>query len=391
MRIALINTLYPPHLVGGAERSVHELARGLAGRGHAVAVLTLSPDGPVEVMTGVDGVEVHRIALADDWPFGEAAADRGAVRRLGWHVREARRRAEASAVATALRTFWPDVVSTHNIAGFGTRVWGLLPGVPHVHTLRDYYLLCVRTTRYRESSGPCARTCLDCAVLTRPRRRARRHPEVVVGLTHHVVDVHRAAGVFPAGQVYRVIGNDPSPVEVPHRLVTRLRAVGYLGRLERAKGLPLLLEAARMGELDGIELVVAGSGTGDQEAAVRALVDRGVAVTFLGQVPPADVLSRVDVLAVPTQWAEPFGRVAAEARAAGVPVLAADVGGLPESLAGYERSRLVTRYQDPLAWAEALRDWRAGWQPVAVGGRPPTTSYPGVTVQYEDLYHELLG
>lgn len=384
MRVALVNTLYPPFAVGGAERSVEELAQGLQARGHAVAVLTLTPNSPPDSEVDADGVEIHRITLADDWPFGAA---RSAVRRLGWHAREWRRVVETAAVDDVLRAFRPDVLHTNNIAGFGTRVWGLAPDVPRVHTLRDYYLMCVKTTRYRDTAGRCAGTCLDCRVLTQPRLHARGRPDVVVGLTPHIVEVHRAAGVFPAAQDYRVISNSPAAVEVPPRRVDQLATVGFLGRFERAKGLPLLVQAVRAA---GLRLVVAGRGTPEQEALVRELAAGDPSVVLLGQVPPAELLAAVDVLAVPTQWDEPYGRVAAEARSAGVPVLASAVGGLPFTLKGGPCSRLVERFDDPEAWTRALQDLRTQWQPVEVGG-PPQPVGQDAAVAYEALFGELIG
>lgn len=384
MRVALVNTLFRPHLVGGAERSVDELATGLSERGHDVAVFTLTPNAQQSRTEDPAGFAVHRIPLADDWPFGEHAASRSALQRLAWHVRESHRSRETAALSRALRDFEPDVLHTNNIAGFGTGVWGVLGDVPVVHTVRDYYLLCVRTTQYREDLGACAAPCRSCRALTVPRRHSRHRPDVVVGLTQHVLDVHR--DVFPAGQPVRVIGNAPTPVPVVPRTVHRLSTVGYLGRLEQAKGLPMLLDAvAAVGDL---QLVVAGGGTPDQEAQVRARAERDPSVVFLGRAAPADILDRVDVLAVPTQWAEPFGRVAAEARAAGLPVLASRAGGLPESLDGHPHARFVDDYVSPAGWTRALREWRDAWEPVAVGAgiASPVADVVG---EYEALYAQV--
>ena len=55
-------------------------------------------------------------------------------------------------------------------------------------------------------------------------------------------------------------------------------------------------------------------------------------VHFIGALPdPWTALAGMDVLAVPSRM-EPFGRVAAEGQLAGVPVVAADAGGLPDAV-----------------------------------------------------------
>ncbi|QDV17765.1 D-inositol 3-phosphate glycosyltransferase [Gimesia panareensis] len=58
------------------------------------------------------------------------------------------------------------------------------------------------------------------------------------------------------------------------------------------------------------------------------------------------------ILLVPSQWPEAFGRVAAEAQAAGVPVLASAQAGLRESV-GHAYS-LVENYRSPAAWLSTL-------------------------------------
>jgi glycosyltransferase involved in cell wall biosynthesis len=74
---------------------------------------------------------------------------------------------------------------------------------------------------------------------------------------------------------------------------------------------------------------------------------------MLGGVPRADrLMPWFDVLAVPSRE-EAFGRVAAEALAAGVPVAAADVDGLPE-IVGPGRGGELVPPGDPAALAEAL-------------------------------------
>jgi glycosyltransferase involved in cell wall biosynthesis len=84
-------------------------------------------------------------------------------------------------------------------------------------------------------------------------------------------------------------------------------------------------------------------------------LDLAGAVRFLGQredIP--EILRGVDLLLVPS-WEEPFGRAIVEAMAAGVPVLATEVGGPPEILdaEGGEQCGLVLPPRRPDLWAEA--------------------------------------
>lgn len=112
--------------------------------------------------------------------------------------------------------------------------------------------------------------------------------------------------------------------------------VGYVGRLERYKGVDVLLRAAAARPAWRIE--VSGDGPAGGELIALA-VELGIddRVSFLGFT-AADALAeryrRLDVLAMPSLpwpgWREQFGRVAVEAMAAGVPVVASRTGALPD-------------------------------------------------------------
>jgi glycosyltransferase involved in cell wall biosynthesis len=98
-----------------------------------------------------------------------------------------------------------------------------------------------------------------------------------------------------------------------------------VGRIQRSKGVLELVRAMR--EVDA-RLVIVGDGSGAYADAVRN--EAGDRVTFTGEVEDARALmSWFDVLAVPSHT-EAFGTVAAEALAAGTPVVATRGGGIEE-------------------------------------------------------------
>lgn len=135
--------------------------------------------------------------------------------------------------------------------------------------------------------------------------------------------------------------------------------VGYVGRLEPHKGVDILLEA--ISRTPGLTLVVAGAGPEEDRLRARAqqpdLAGRVELVGSVDQRDLPDFYRGLGVLAVPSlttsSWLEQFGRVAVEAMACGVPVVASDSGALPDVVA--DAGRLVPPGDAP-ALADALEE-----------------------------------
>jgi glycosyltransferase involved in cell wall biosynthesis len=367
---------------------VRDLAEDLATDGHDVVVLTLRPEGSAPARCPSNGVTVHEVELPGPWVFDASWHGSGALTRMRFHLSEAYRPGIARDVAAMLADFSPDLVNTHNIAGFGTAAWSAARAAL-VHTMHDYQLLCPRTAMYRDGRQ-CSSPCLDCRIATVPRRHPRRRPDAFTTVSEHVRRVHLDAGVLRPSDRVGVFPSGVS-VEVPRRRLEKMRRIGFMGRLEPGKGLPVLLEAITVDpELRDLEVVIAGRGTSTELASLDSFRSRGIAIRYIGYVPADEFLRQVDCVCVPTQWAEAFGRVAAEARMAGIPVIASRTGGLLDALAGYEHAVLVDDFASPVEWAGALRNLRTSFEPRSVGGvtRPEA---PEVARRYVAFYKEVLG
>jgi glycosyltransferase involved in cell wall biosynthesis len=125
--------------------------------------------------------------------------------------------------------------------------------------------------------------------------------------------------------------------------------VGFVGRIQPSKGVADLVRAMR--DVDA-RLVVVGDGAGPYADSVRR--DAGDDVTFVGRVGDArGLMPWFDVVAVPSHR-EAFGTVAAEALAAGTPVVATRGGGIEEYVVPGRNGDLVMP-GDVDALAEAIR------------------------------------
>lgn len=330
MKIAIINSLYAPYQVGGAERSVEMLAHGLRAEGVDVSVLSLH-EGREIVREVRDGIDVWRLPLRNRyWPFD--LVKRTPVQRLLWHLRDVYNTTAAADLRRVLLEIDPDVVHTNNLAGFSVAAWSTIAKLrlPIVHTARDYYLLHPNSTLFANGETQ-DETALAPRMWSAVKKRAGRRVGAFVAISSYVRDIHRRNAHFPAASAFVVHNSVVLPVAPVAKAAAGgvARVFGFIGRLDQSKGVERLLEAAR--RAPDTQWRIAGGGRPEYVAALHR--DAPANVTFLGHQDPAAFFAQVDALVVPSMWAEPLGRVVLEAYAHGVPVLASGLGGLTDVVA----------------------------------------------------------
>lgn len=336
LHICKIASLYDHRWRGGAERQLALQVAGFVAQGHRVDVITLAEPGE-EARSYVDahGARVHRLALRNLYfPFGGARPS--ALRRAAWHALDVHNPAMADAVAKTLRAIGPDVVVTHKLQGLSASVWraSIDQGLCTVHALHDHELVCPATAMTR-GERLCETPCTSCGCLSRLRRTLSARPFAVIGPSHSILERHRRFGWF--GDVARsaVLTNalppDWPPAPAGRRCGTPLR-VGYMGRLEAAKGIDTLLDAAATLAPGRIALHIAGDGDPEYVAALRARHATLADAHWLGPCAARDFHAGIDLLVVPSRAHESFCNVVMEGASLGVPSIVSDRGALPERI-----------------------------------------------------------
>jgi len=358
VKILIVNTLYYPDKVGGAEVSTQLLAEGLVRAGMEVSVACATGAGGDSV-TELNGVKVYRLRNTNlYWPHQPKKRSRFA--KLAWHALDVYNIVMSRKLAGIIKREKPDVIHTSNLACLSVDVWRVArnAGVPIVHTARDYYLMCPATTMFSDVE-PCKRQCGSCALYSAPKRSASTRVEVAVGVSRFVLQKHLDNGYFPDATRTAVINN----CYVPSKDAVSLRPkrhyeggpvrLGVLGRVARDKGSEVVLEQLSADRTLEWTLAFGGNGEADYIASLKEKYN-DPRVEFLGHVKPAEFLSNIDILIVPSIWHEPFGRVIVEAYSYGLPVVGANRGGIPEVID--PRSGLVFDMDRPQTLIEKIRD-----------------------------------
>jgi glycosyltransferase involved in cell wall biosynthesis len=164
------------------------------------------------------------------------------------------------------------------------------------------------------------------------------------------LDPDRVSVVYNGIDVDRFADAAPADLGLPADAIT----VGFVGRLETAKGIREMMQAwpSIAERVPNAYLIVVGGG-GDAESPFTAWAPRAERVRVLG--PRRDmpaVMAAIDILAMPSHN-EGFGLAAVEAMAAGAPVVAANAGALPELVDDNVEGRLVP-VRDTAALADAV-------------------------------------
>jgi glycosyltransferase involved in cell wall biosynthesis len=319
-------------------------------------------------------------------------------RKLGLPVRAVWNEEVRRALGARLAGSRPDVVHVHNTFPL------LSPtvlhacrdaGVPVVATLHNYKLLCASGDFFR-AGHPC-HECADGAAapaLVHGCYRGSRAATVPVVASNAV---HRrawrelvSAHVFiSAAQRDLMAGLDlPSDrVFVKHNFVPDPRPgpggaehlVVYVGRLDPAKGLLVLLQAwdrfRRVHPASRLRLAIAGGGPLADEVTRWARSHGSVDVHgLLTPDEAADLVATARAVVVPSAWEETFGLVAVEAMAAGVPPVAPAHGAFPE-LVTHGSDGVLFAPGDPESLARALADVDGRPEHFADLGRAGRTTY----------------
>jgi glycosyltransferase involved in cell wall biosynthesis len=168
----------------------------------------------------------------------------------------------------------------------------------------------------------------------------------------------------------------------------------FVGRLVPTKGLDTLLEA--MPHAPDVKVVLVGKGP-EREALERRARALGLdgRVRFAGFVPEAEkarLVASARFVVHPARW-EGLGHALLEAMQLGKPVLATDVGGIPEAVGP---GGVLVPAGDPTALAGAMRDlWSQAGLRAALGAKAKAHAagftWERCVAQTEQVYREALG
>jgi len=338
MKIGIVSNLYPPISRGGAEQIARRIATELYKRGHDVFVFSSMPYEGIrslftEQLTARHGENVYRMYpmnlyhVLNDYKFPFL------VRAL-WHVIDTHASFSRKALKRIIEREQPDVILTHNLKGLGLQTARAIreSGVRHVHTLHDIQLSVPSGLLIHGKEKSWLNRSFLRKGYEKQVQKIFGSPDIVISPSRFLAKFYLDRNFFPDSQI-EIMPNLVPNLELIERAPLNeggpLRIL-FVGQLERHKGILFLLETLNK---SNIPFVLHVAGEGSLSEHVDKWVSRDSKVLYHGFVSLKhlfELFALVDVTVVPSLCYENSPTVIYESFKAGIPVIAADIGGVGE-------------------------------------------------------------
>ena len=328
MKICVINNLYKPFNRGGAEKVMETIIAGLRDAGHKVFIITTNPRfGNFKLEN--ENLDIYHInsSYYNLNKFSNYS-------KFFWHILDVFNFVSYFKIKKILRSERCDAVITNNLMGVGfltPMAVGSLK-IKHLHIVHDIQLIHPSGLMYYGEEG-----IIDnffAKLYSNVCRRLFAGTPAVIFPSRWLKDFYLKRNFFAQSKIQVL----PNPVE------SALAQAGerpgnfkflFLGQIEKHKGIFLLINAFnRLKEkYPEVELLIAGDGSQLERAHKLAAENENIKfLGWLGGEAAAESLNSSHCLVYPSLVYENCPNAIQRAIVAGLPVLASDLGGIPELL-----------------------------------------------------------
>lgn len=329
MKICLCHNLYGKFSHGGAEMMVDIMATDLKKSGHEVFLITTSPEGDKESSGDMLNSDLKTYHLKSNLYYLQRF---NIFIRFAWHVNNLLDFNKYRKIKNILKKERPDLVITHNLIGLGflTPVAIRSLNIEHHHFLHDIQLLHPSGLMFfgREN----ILNSLSAKIYQFITKVLLASPHKIVSPSKWLLDLHLKKGFFKKSTT-EVKPFTSSLGE--KKIVINKKMVNFLfvGQLEEQKGIILLLKAFKKINNPEIRLVIASRNGGQLISEIKKICALDKRITILSPLTfleTKNLMLSSDCLIVPSLCYENSPTVIYGAHSAGLKIIAANIGGIPE-------------------------------------------------------------
>lgn len=333
MKVCYISSFYPPLIFGGAEIYVKRVAEKLIHQG--IEVIVITTNSKISVKPSIEeknGVKIYRIHPLNIYALYNTLSKPALIKPI-WYGIDLLNLHSYKVVKDILRKEKPDIVHIHNFKGFSLAFNAVKSlNVPLIFTAHDYFIECPKENLFRSNGEICHDPLLLCRLYAKLQRYLKDNkPDVVTAPSQFVIDKLKRDGFFERVRTMKLpLGIELAGNEKFERDYATIDIL-YAGRLNKYKGLHILINAFKELEQKNIHLHIVGEGEDMEE--FKKIAGSNSNIIFYGFVPErglVELYKRANVVVVPSIWYEVFGVVIIESFKYGTPVIGSNIGGIPE-------------------------------------------------------------
>lgn len=339
MKICRIIYAYSPYSFGGADIRAEKISRVLTSGGNRTIIITINPylkdTYEDDNSTGIYRFRPFNVSTIHNIGKGNF------LKQALWTALDIYNPYSYNKIKSILKKEKPDVVHMHTPFDVTLSAVDAVKSLnlPLVYTLHDYFLLCRRVVLLHSSGQICTQKNISplCKVYRGLTEKIIRDKiDIVIAPSQFILNEHRKYGFFKdtkaivlshGMEAADIVKNDNSVGKKQKGCLNIL----YTGSLTRHKGVHILIEAFRQIDDKNVRLHIVGSGV--YENKLKNLAEGDARIAFYGRLSYEDTQKfyiTADVSVVPSIWYDVRPNVIPEAFRASIPVIASDIGGIPE-------------------------------------------------------------
>ena len=320
MKICLINNLYKPYNKGGAEQVVELAASKLIKEGDEVSIITTKPKFQLSIINTQCSIKKYYLSS-----FYYNLNKIPLFLRLFWHLWDMFDFVNYCKVKKILKKEKPDLVITHNLKGISFLIPRLIKklNIKHTHTLHDIQLLHPSGLMLYGKENKI--NSLFAKMYAQICKYLFASPGIIVSPSQWLMNIHIDKGFFKSSNL-RVKQN--LSYDKIHRHVNESNNFLYVGQIEEHKGILFLINVFK--KID-YKLTIVGDGSKSEE--IQNITKNNKNIIILGKKNKNEVkeiMQKADCLIVPSICYENAPTVIFEAQNIGLPIIASNIGGIPE-------------------------------------------------------------
>ncbi len=324
MKICLINNLYKPYNRGGADKIAENIVNGLEKAGYEIFVISTKP----LFSHLASRVSYHNYYIPSIFPYLNKIPK---PVRLLWHFGDNFNFINYLKIKKILKKEKCDLIITHNLKGLGCLIPKAIKKlkIKHVHYLHDIQLIHPSGLMFYGEEKKI--DSIFAKIYSHITKKLFNSPNIIISPSKWLLNMHKKRNFFPNSKKIVL----PNPATIHKMRDTRCKIQNtkllYVGEIENHKGVMTLIQAFQKLNRDDVELIMIGQGS--QLEKIKKISNKNKNIKILGwqkNEKVRKIMLNSDALIMPSSCYENSPTVIYEAISDGLPVIASEIGGIPE-------------------------------------------------------------